>query len=235
MQNPSKALILIITMMGALACGRKNDVKQFERTESFEKVSVGQSNLMTVIPSELWDRLEQFYAGANASLEETISESSGAKQQKIEIPVVFMPLVVFLTEKNFGALGGQNFQISFEQGGGILDLKNYIKKDRKAFYLAVELGEQIEAGKLKVFFVSNSKEFQIGKETYGAGCGKYMDVSSFYKKVMVSAGVELSTAGNRYVPVVTGTYVFALIKNSNLYLSQVTILDSRFKKSLCRG
>ncbi|MDZ4662163.1 MAG: hypothetical protein SGJ18_11155 [Pseudomonadota bacterium] len=231
MQNVNKLLILALT--STLACSENTGDTQFERKDNFEKVSIGQGNHETMIPSELWDRLEKFYTDSGLTLEDKIAER-GSKQKKIEVPVLFMPLKVFLSEKTSGTLGGQNYQIGFEQGGGTLDLKNFVKKNYRSFYLAVELGENTESGSLKIFFVSNAKEAPIGKEIYGSGCGKYMDITSFYNKVISKVGVELSAAGNRYVHVVTGTYIFALIKNSSLYLSQVTVLDSRFKKSMCR-
>ncbi len=225
---------ILVCLVFLTSCGHKKEADQFERKDSFEKISIGQGNQETKIPSELWDRLEQFYAGSGVIVEEKIAEQGSKQQKKIEVPVVFMPVKVYLTEKTNGALGGQNYQINFDLGGGILDLKNFVKKDHRSFYLAIDLEEKVDAGSIKVFFVSNSKELPIKKDVYGAGCGKYMDVTSFYQRVIANAGIELNTAGARYIHVVGGTFVIAIVKNSSLYLSQVTILDSRLKKHMCR-
>lgn len=176
------------------------------------------------IPTHLWGTLEGLYKDGEA-----ISDS----MTSANIPKRFLAFKVYLVEKTEGVLGGENLEISYPKGGGEIDLKDYVRPGRRTFHLGFDVENEDLADKYKVFYVSGGRKRRIGGEVYGAGCHKYMEISSFFHKAMKGKGLVANTTQQRYVSFLAGTYVIGAHHEGELYLSQLTIKDSRYSELHC--
>ena len=84
----------------------------------------------------------------------------------------FLPLTVQFQELQDGVLNKPKIQVSFQKGGGQVDLKDIVANDG-SFYMSFP-DEQFnkESDLLHIFFVSNSPRVKIENEFFGMGCGK---------------------------------------------------------------
>lgn len=147
----------------------------------------------------------------------------------------FMPLTVSFKEDQSDVLINPAIEYSFPKGGGQLDLKNVIKGEG-SFYMFFP-SEQFDKNNdlLHIFFISNSPRVTIDGESFGLGCGKWNDLKGAFKKLQSSDYLKLNTTDLRYLRVIAGTYVFVFKQAKNVYLTQLTLTDSRYTGQLCVG
>lgn len=185
------------------------------------------------LPSELFDELMEVYRPTLEDQEAT--DQSSDSRAKLKIPTEFFAFNLFLTEKTKGVLGGDNSELAYGKGGGVLDLKDFIHLQKGTFLLGFKpLLPDIGEEKLKVLFLSNSYRRESEGTVYGAGCNVYLNVSDFFNKSMATTGIVVNVAKERHVGLLGGTLFFAISIKGKLYLSQLTIRDSRYKNLFCR-
>lgn len=195
------------------------------------KVRMSSDTQDVVLPEKLWLELESLYKPL--ILDQSRVEEEGSRA-KLEIPKEFFSFSFFIVEKNKGVLKLGDHELVFEKGGGTVDLGNYLTDQRGSFYVAVRPQLELEkTDKLTVFFLSNSKLLNIDGEVHGSGCTKYMDISDYFIERMKTDGILANTTKQRHIPLLVGTYFFAVSIKGKLYLSQLTIKDSRYKKLHC--
>jgi len=170
-------------------------------------------------------------AGEHGGLDKT---SILDAKTKIEVPKDFFGFRVQLAEKNKDVLTKEKVILQYDKGGGFLDLADYVTDIKGTFYLKWSPSLELDNQKIHVFYLSNAKKFRIGEDPHGVGCGKYLEITSYWNKEMSHEGIKLNTTSGRYVHVLAGTYFFALTLNNKLYLSQLTIKDSRFRERMCQ-
>jgi hypothetical protein len=146
----------------------------------------------------------------------------------------FMGIKVYLYEKTPGIMRGSNFLVHFERGGGELDLANYLSDRNGSFYIAMEPDVNEPLADLRVFYVSQGRKRRVDGGIWGAGCGVFMDITSYYYKTHKDAGILTNTTRERHVTVLAGQYVFYAHKGGSLLMSQLTIKDSRFPRLYCQ-
>ncbi|MGE0525759.1 MAG: hypothetical protein AB7G93_19220 [Bdellovibrionales bacterium] len=141
---------------------------------------------------------------------------------------------VELTQDRRGALH-ENTRIATPVGGGVVDLAEVVTPVRGAFHVKIvaktDKDEPIED--LRVFFVSRGKKRRIAGQDFGAGCGKFMDITRYFHKRMADSGFDLYTADQRYVSVLAGTFVLVGFDPETLHVGSVSFTDSRFSDLLC--
>lgn len=145
-----------------------------------------------------------------------------------------MDLKISLASSSDGVLVG-NADFGAGRGGAYLDLAEWVTGVRGDFYLGVKakLEEGLDSNLLKVFFISDSPSIEIDGENWGLGCGKYADITDYYKKSLSSEGVRLNSTRNRYLYAVSGRFLFVTFGNENLYLTSFSVTDSRYRDKLC--
>ena len=94
-------------------------------------------------------------------------------------------------------------------------------------------GLNADLGSLKVYFLSNSKRRSVAGEGFGSGCGKYMDVTKFFKKVLNRTSLKLNATEARYISVIAGTFYFILIKDDVLHMGSTSFEDTRYPDLHC--
>lgn len=177
------------------------------------------------IPEELVKKIEDEYLSA------TVDPKA---EQKKTVVRHLLNVMTELTQDKVHALRGPT-RILTPPGGGVIDMADYVTPLKGEFHLKIMLeDEHHERQRIsKVYFISQSKTREIENETYGSGCGKYMDVTSYFNKQMKKTGFELYTADQRYVSVLRGTFILVSYLPEALQLASVTFLDSRYSKWDC--
>lgn len=172
------------------------------------------------IPRELASKLENDYKIATKD-----------PKEEHEKPMIRHLLVVDteLTQSKLRALKGPT-RLLTAPGGGTVDLADYVTPLKGLFRMKIKLENDHHElqNPSHVYFISQSKERTVGEEKYGAGCGKYFDITSFFNAKMARGGFELYSADQRYLNVVRGTFVFVSYAPDALQLASLTFYDSRY-------
>jgi hypothetical protein len=124
-------------------------------------------------------------------------------------------------------------QIDTPTGGGVIDLSDFLTPLRGSFRLKLiaKTDKDHVAENLRVVFISGAKHRVVDGQDFGAGCSKYMEVTSYLNKS--SSGLTLYTADQRYLSVIGGTFVLFSFSPEGISVGSVTFGDSRFPEVLC--
>lgn len=210
----SAALALLI-----LGCQGKSTFKELKYRE--QEMPAPQTDVK--LPSKLWSLFE------NPNLEEK-AETETFDQK----PTEFLPIKVYLHERNKGILGGFNHELSFQAGGGDLDLKDFVTEKSGSFFIGFEADAKVPLDHLRVYFMSDSEERKLAGDVYGSGCNTYFEITSAFKKAMAKDGFLVNTTSQRHVSALAGTYFFVNEQGEKLYLTRLTIRDSRYPSLHCK-
>ena len=147
----------------------------------------------------------------------------------------FIPLQVEFTEKSPGVFKSPLLRFNFPKGGGSIDLKDVVVGE--GTYFMNFPAEQFEKlpDLVHLYFVSNSPVTEIQHENFGLGCGKWLDLKGSFSKLQKNDFLKLNSTELRHLFVSAGTYVFAFRQGTQVFLTQLTITDSRHSKVLCLG
>ena len=183
------------------------------RSLDYEIVAVDKISKVPQVPTILWD--------------EWMKEKPAS--------VEYGRLKVYFIEETPDVLGKKNFQVQLGEGGGQVDLADFVNPQKAGLWslaLDVEHADEKEA-KLSVFFVSSGKRRKLGGQVFGSGCGRVLEVSTFFKKSMKRRGIEMSSASGRDVSAIGGTFYFVVKKAQKMWLSRLTVGDRYRSKYLC--
>jgi hypothetical protein len=228
------------TVLAFLVLGSCHSKSFFEKP-IYSSQNMSRSSSEIELPSSLWDQIEKVYTSSLATREmkkdegEKKSEKSESQDEPhLQIPTEFTTLKVFLVEKTHGVLGDRNFELTFGEGGGDLDLQDFVSDINGTFYMGMRFGQELADSPLHVFFLSNSRQRKLSGEIYGSGCGHYFDITSFFNRSMKGSGFEVNTTNQRAVSALAGTFFLSAVISGKLYLSQLTVRDSRYRALQCR-
>lgn len=163
-------------------------------------------------------------------------EKEIAEEFKSISPVfIFMPLQVRFAElpSGRGVLKDTALQFNFEKGGGKVDLKDVVSS-QGSFYMhfpAEQFFSTLEV--VHAYYISQSPVRKIQGESFGLGCGKWIDLKQSFKKLTTPNALKFNTTMQRHLHVLAGHFVFVLKQGHQIYLSQLTITDSRYSRQLC--
>lgn len=227
-----KRLAFALSVLAATGCFSAQE-PAFVATDA-KVLNMSGSAEDTQLPGELFDNIMDVFEPQiqDKAVVDPVKETKG----KLEVPTEFFAFHVYLTERTRGVLGGDSFELMYGKGGGVLDLKDFLKTSRGTFALGIRplLPEREQAEELKVYFLSNSPRREREGAVYGAGCDTYLDITRFFKNAMSDEGFVVNVAGERHVGLLAGTLFLATSIKGRLYLSQLTVRDSRYKKLHCR-
>ena len=146
---------------------------------------------------------------------------------------LFMPLQVRFTEFTEGVLKKSAIQYNFPKGGGHLDLQDIVSGSGSFFlsFPAEQFDENYEF--LHLYYISNSPIKKIENEDFGLGCGKMIDLQKSFSKLQKPDFLKLNTNDQRYLFVTAGLYVFVFKKSTQIFMTQLSVTDSRYSKELC--
>lgn len=168
------------------------------------------------IPTEIWQKLQA-------------QESSSA----VKAELLFTEIEVYFSEKNPGVLQDPQLKMIFPKGGGKVDLADVRGHKRGTYYFAIR-SELMKTGtQNKVFLWSKSKQRRIGQESFGAGCGKLLDITDRYFAALSEGGIKVNSTEARDTSLLGGVFFFVSIVGDTEYISQVTVEDSHHPELFC--
>ena len=213
------ALALIFLSFGVFASEKLHMAEHSARSSSRD----------TKIPRALVKRMEEDYR---------IFLTKNKPIAKVEIRRKLLDLSVGLTQKSTSALH-ENARVGAPTGGGVIDFSELVTPLRGAFWLKIVVRKEKDADSepenLRVFFVSGAKARTLDGEEFGAGCGKFMEITSTFRKKngAKDPGFELYTSDQRYLSVMGGTVVAFVFEDDALFVGSLTFTDSRYPDLLC--
>lgn len=126
-----------------------------------------------------------------------------------------------------------NHRLGFTDGGGVLDLFNYI--DRKGRFFLRMQPFLIEGEDFHLLYVSDSPGKKIGEQVWGNGCGNIYDLTQNKKALLEDKGMLLTTAKRHYLHLMAGTYVFFQLIEEKMYMGYIRLKDSRYPQFTCEN
>jgi len=156
------------------------------------------------IPVKIWEEIQGTKAGVNIS---------------------FVPIEIRFQEKTPGVLVDPEFKIIFPRGGGEIDLFRFVKEKQGTFRVFFNLAPFKGSKNFHVYYVSRAKKRKLDGEVWGAGCRKYMDVTS----ALLKGGIEVNTTRARHDSVLGGHFVIV----ADQQVTQVTFRDSSQSHLFC--
>lgn len=177
------------------------------------------------IPSALVEKIEKDYR--------SFREAYGISR---EAPVhrEFLNSQVELTQEARAALR-ENARIVTPVGGGVIDLEDFVTPLKGAFRakMVFEKENKEPLENMRLYYISRAQSRQVEGESFGAGCGNYFDLTSFYKSKLSGKGLQVFSAEQRYLSVLAGTYLMVSFAKEALFVGSVTFEDSRFASLQC--
>lgn len=156
-------------------------------------------------------------------------------QIKMEIPRELLSLRMQLKKRGGKSLE-EDVEFLLPPGGGRIDLASYLRDGRGLFSFHIEMPEDLtedDLERLRVFFIPRYHRQIHDNEARGLGCNQYVEITRFFENEIAGHGLLLTTTHHSYFPVIAGTFVFVITRLEGLKLASLTLLDSRFKNSLC--
>jgi hypothetical protein len=246
-------LLLLIVVLVGCTNGCNNDAtdnapKKMMDMKAFEED--------LIVPSGLWKAMEAIYRplaldaeGQSVKAEEEGKEGKeGEKPKQKEAekdkdkedllkkrpPLDPISIHVYLVEKTPGVLGGQNYDLKYPIGGGVLDYRYFVPETRNGtFYVKVIYDKEMDPKETRIYYLSNAKIREMDDKPIGNGCSRYFDITDYWKKSMNNEGLELNTVGNRHISVTAGVLFFVSPHQGKLRIAHLTIKDGRHRELLC--
>lgn len=237
---------LILILLCCLGCSK---FSAHDEDSKFE-VSVDEIPEDIRIPAKLWDEIEGVGVDAHgapngheAPKEAEHKEASGghgdgkegAGGQGISAkkPILFSPLTIIITANNAGVLLHHEIRIAFPRGGGQIDLSKWVTGETGSFFVRFEWPEWAEAKDIKSYFVSRAKMRKLDGEVYGSGCNKYLDLTGGLSRENSKNGLKVNVTRARHSTVLGGHFIFSAQKDNQIFLTQVTFVDSSNTNLFC--
>lgn len=209
---------LSLFFLGLLACKKEPPWRRRE----FATRDLSRSTNDVELPQKLWDLIS-----------DTDGEERTSAPVGVEALTEFVPVTVYLIEKNRGILRGGDLKLQYGPGGGELDLHDYVQEKNGSFRVAMEFMPEL-AGERRIYFLSNSVVRERDRAVLGSGCDTYFDISGAFAREMKEDGFLVNTTDGRHVSALAGTYFFAMKHAGKLRLAQLTIRDSARRVLQCR-
>jgi hypothetical protein len=225
-------LFLVPILILAAACHHNKDSLEGVKTTPMDMKEFEED---VVVPQALWKAMESVYMPLALDAEgKSVKEGESGDLLKKRPPLDPIPITVYLVEHTPGVLGGQNFELKYPVGGGILDYRVFIPETKNGtFFLKVKYGAEMDSKYLKVLYLSNAKVRDVGGQPMGNGCSRYFDVTKYWEKQMKGDGLMLNTVDARHISVTAGTLFFVAPANGKLRIAHLSIRDSRHNDLLC--
>lgn len=160
------------------------------------------------------------------------------KQNKIDAKAAFkrqlLNVSVELTQEKAAALF-ESVRILTPIGGGVVDLNEFVSPVKGSFNLKIVTRDDnnSEPPDLRTYYVSRARQRSILNDAFGAGCGKYMEITRYFAKKNAGDGIKLYTADRRYLSVLAGTFVQVAYSADGIAVGSVTFTDSRYPEVIC--
>ena len=209
-----KTLLFCFFFFGLFSCFKSHENK----VSSVTTIQVRQLSEDIQIPKEILNSVEK----------ESVEES-----KTHALLYTFLPLSVEFNEKTQGVLKNNPIRFQFQKGGGAVDLKD-VTVGQGTFYMSFPSEQFVNQPELAhLYYVSQAPQKNIAGEKFGLGCQRWLDLKSKFKNLQSKDFLKLNTTDLRHLYVLAGHYIFVFRQNSQIFLTQLTVVDSRHKDRLC--
>lgn len=210
---------LLVTSLIFFGCTESSSF----RTSHFVSVKIDAMPRDFKIPAKIWDLIEMV-------------PQEKSKAAIVSRDIFYSAIKVFLTEKNKNILKSPGYVIDLPRGGGGIDLAHYLTGDSGTFFVGFELPEEFNEEKsIKVIYLSHARKRKIDDSIFGSGCNQYFDITKKFLRMMKTEGIKANTTRQRHLSLLAGHYIFSIVKDSQVFLTQVSIEDSRYKNLICEA
>ncbi|MCB0361691.1 MAG: hypothetical protein KDD35_03170 [Bdellovibrionales bacterium] len=229
MKKRKLRIVIVFLLLGIAGCHQKSPTEEMADKSTARLTS---TNKLATVPRQLINQIEQSYIEAYRKAKPESKETDG--EIIANIPRRSLDMHISLATPSSGVLeSNAGFEVG--RGGGRLDLADWVTGVRGDFYFSVRIKFEpaMLAQQLKVYYISHSPKIKIEDQTWGMGCGKLADISNFYHSQWSLSGWRLNSTGQRYLYAASGVYLFVYLKDDLLYLTSLSVLDSRYREALC--
>lgn len=190
---------------------------------------ISQSDKNRLVPKSLVDQISAMMNTPGGSLTD-----KGSKPTSSAIRWNYLSLRVNLWQKNEGVLK-HDVTFHLNKRGGVVDLSDFVIGDTGTFYVQIQplIDGKIVSSGLKAYFLSRSRQRKIDGRSFGTGCGRYFDITAFFRDKLVSGGLPVNVTAGRDVSVLAGTFYLAVMQDGRLHLGTLTFKDSRYPQWQC--
>lgn len=124
-------------------------------------------------------------------------------------------------------------KFALPHGGGIVDLADVVNPGHGKFTAKIAVPSRQSTDMVRVYYLSGAKQRDVQGESFGSGCGKWANLTKWYEHSMAGHGLELFVKDQRYVSVLAGTWIVAVLKGTQLHIAGVLVGDSRYPRLQC--
>ena len=218
----------------------KNEHKEAENHGSNVHFNKGQAlrfDKTIKVPKSLVSKIESLYVQHFR----VVRQESPLTDEEVlvNIPRRYLTVFVEVFDPKKKSLDHNTRYQLFKRSGSI-DLSKDVISNSGSFYFKVKAQlsgakDPIDQSMISVYFVSQKKARKVGSENYGTGCDRWLDSSTLYRETLSTGGLQLHVKDQRYITIIGGTFYFVYFQDGNLYLSTLTVDDSRYPELNCKG
>jgi hypothetical protein len=152
---------------------------------------------------------------------------------KSEPEYIFTDIEVEIKSDQKFVLSQPRYLFKFPNGGGELDLKNYVTGEG-SFYLHFPAKQFESKPPLEfLFYLSDAPKKKIRDNEFGLGCGQWVDLKPKFESLQKPDFLKLNTVEQTYVHVLSGQYIFVFKKGIQYQIAHLNIYDSRYRDQMC--
>lgn len=211
---------------------RSSGEEHGESSEEWATGEVGRPDKDLRVPKALVEEIEGWFIAERRAVNKVLNESD--KEIMRQLQRQGLELEIDLKPSGAGHVLEQGVRYQIPASGGSLDLAKVIPESRGTFQMQFKVKDEDGSGRIRVFYLSNALKRQVFDQDHGAGCGKWMELTSWFMK-QLKKPLELAATEHSYVSVVSGVWVFALLKDTHLNMATLNISDSRYPRRLCQA
>ncbi|MGE0764471.1 MAG: hypothetical protein AB7N80_14440 [Bdellovibrionales bacterium] len=197
---------------------------------AMEEGEVTKSNRDLQVPQSLVKELESWYLKTQHKLTPVTSLSDleimgGLQRQLLDLELTLVP-------KTGDALN-DSVHYQLPTGGGVIDLAQSVRGSRGRFTAQMKLSKAPEDGEMRVFYLSEARRRDVRDEPYGAGCNKWMELTTWFNQHHSHQPLVVYATDQRHISVLAGTWLFAVVRTGELWLGSITLNESRTPHLQC--
>ena len=173
------------------------------------------------VPRAVWETIK------------SVLRDDGVKEALIEsFSILPISITMELTATEMGVLRNSfNYRLLYIEGGGELDLFNYVHK-RGDFF--IRFSPHLTDGyPFHLLYISDSPGKQVAGDSWGNGCGKIFNLTKASGRFILDRGMPMTAARRHYLHLMAGTYVFFQLVEEKMFIGYIRLTDSRYPQFKC--
>lgn len=248
-------VLITLSSLLAFACNKNEGVENNNNVS--KQIRIREKGAEFLVPSSAWDRLlgievkhqeasqGEKTGGGHGGKSSSAVEEKSVKEDDIEkSSFLYAPISVVLKEKNRGTLKESSYRIQFPEGGGDINLSDYLSGKTGTFYIGFELSDEvsladthnkdnselrnIDLSQAKVLYYGRTKKRKVGSDEIGIGCQKILEMNA---KNIIGVNpeknmIKVNTARSFASTVVGGYFLFSWMQEGVRKVSHVGFFDS---------